>query len=132
MKRHNLPLDLLASKGGSRASGGTCVRCDKLHVHHAGHGSTLISAVVLPLGEIGYNKRHTLYHTSPSRLPPLHPALWKRGGKNLKAVTAENGELFHFFQEEKNREKDCHIPASRGFRPSEIHLPRGTNPGDSG
>ena len=32
--------------------------------------------------------------------------------------TAENGELFHFFK--KKTEKDCHISASRGFRPNSI------------
>ena len=75
MKRHNLPLDLLASKGGSRASGGTCVRCDKLHVHHAGHGSTLISAVALPLGEIGVVKEVKEFFFQSERDEP--GALWR-------------------------------------------------------
>jgi hypothetical protein len=46
-----LPLE---GRGG--ASRGTRVRCDKLHVYYAGHDWTLISAVVLPLGEIGRDR----------------------------------------------------------------------------
>ena len=36
---------------------------------------------------------------------------WKRGGKDLKAVNAENGKLFHFFMK-KIRKKDGTIGAN--------------------
>ena len=53
MKRHNLPLGPLALEGARKRREVPAYVCDKLHVHHAGHDSTLDCAVILPLGVIG-------------------------------------------------------------------------------
>ena len=53
MKRHNLPLGPLALEGERERREVPAYVVDKLHVHHAGHDSTLDCAVILPLGVIG-------------------------------------------------------------------------------